>query len=126
MSTEQQSWSKSCCLSTTSPQHQALVSSPQASTHADKSMLCFPESEVFTRRVNAGSKTFYMRHYTARKNLHATEMKLDQRRSKQHHRRADKGAGDNPHWPFSRQKPVLSQFEVRILNQMCQTAVSCL
>lgn len=31
-------------------------------------------------------------------------------------RRADKEAGDNPHRPFSKQKLVLSQFEVTILN----------
>lgn len=70
-----------------SPQHKALDASPQASTHADKCMLCFPEPEVFTRTVNHGSKSFYMCHYTAHKNLHATEMKLDQRRSKQHHKK---------------------------------------
>lgn len=96
-STARKSWNKSCCLSTTPPQYQALVSSSQASTHAKKSMLCFPEPGGFTRRVNTGSKTFYMCHYTTQKNLLlTTEMRLDQRRSKRHRRTADKGVADNP------------------------------
>lgn len=101
-STALKSWNKRRYLSSAPPQYQALVSSSQASTHADKSMSCFTEPGVSTR-VNAGSKAFYMWHYKAQEDLpHTTEMKLDQRRLMQHCRTADKGVADNTHWPFSR------------------------
>lgn len=97
-STALKPWNKSCCLSSAPSQYQALVSSSQASTHADKSMSCFTEPGVFTRRVNTGSKTFCMCHYKAQEDLpHTTEMKLDQRRLMQQCRMADKGVADNPH-----------------------------
>lgn len=87
-STAWRSWNKSCCLRTTPPQYQALVSFSQASTHASNSMLCFTKPGVFTGIVHAGSKTFHMCQQTAQKNLLRTneEMKLDQRRLKQQHR----------------------------------------
>lgn len=61
-STARKSWNTSCCLSTTPTQYQTLVSSSQASTHADKTTLCFTQPGGFTRRANAGSKTFHMCH----------------------------------------------------------------
>lgn len=133
LGTHQHQWAQNI-----NPGARAVVSAPHPHNtktwfllHRPAHMLINPCSASLNQKCLQGGSMLAQKLFTSATTQH-TKTCMQQKRNltgkgqSSIKRRADKESGDNPHWPFSRQKPVLSQFEVTILNQTCQTAVSCL